>query len=213
MNRKNLFAGLLIILISCECALGASLWRDRNLYATGDALKTGDLLVVRIDDVSRMRFTMTMQSKAMSDISVNPDVNITGFLPKVAADSQSNQSDSTQMATKGDMLFDVAVRVTARAADGTYTVQGTKEYSVNGVASRFTVSGSVDPALVEGRIVRSGNVADFRLSINTTQTGIGLAITRPPLKEGEVPSKELTADEKQKIMIDYLTKMLAELSR
>ena len=40
-----------------------------------------------------------------------------------------------------------------------------------------------------------------------------MAITREPLKENEQPKADLTDAEKQKIIIDYLTKMLGELSK
>jgi hypothetical protein len=38
-------------------------------------------------------------------------------------------------------------------------------------------------------------------------------LQRPPLKENETPKAELTDAEKQKIIIDYLNKMLGELTR
>jgi flagellar basal body L-ring protein FlgH len=202
-----------IFLIFCSSLQSATLWRDRSLYSSGRDLKVGDVVVVRVNDITRMRFNITMNSKSESNVSSNPDVNITGFLPKITADKKTTAADTTELTSKGDLAIDVAAQITARANDGTYTIQGRKEYSFNGVASRFDVSGTLDPALLNGRVIRSSDVVNFRLVIATTKQGIGINIQRPPLAAGETPKAELTDTEKQQIILDYINKMLNELSR
>ena len=191
----------------------ATTWREKSLYTAGSELKAGDVIVVSVGDVTRMTFSMNINSKSASNISSNPDVNITGFLPKVSADKKSTTVDGLDLQGKGNFNIEIAAMITARTPDGKYQVQGTKEYVFNGVSNRFEVSDMVDPAMLNGRSVRSSDVVNFRLSVATSKQGLGIAVQRPPLKDKETPKAELTDAEKQKLIIDYLTKMLSELSR
>jgi flagellar basal body L-ring protein FlgH len=191
----------------------ASLWRDRNIYKSGESIKVGDVITVRIDDLTNLQFSMNSNNRSSSDIASNPDVNITGFLPKISADKKTTTQDKTELSSKGRLTLDIAAQITNRANDGTFAIRGIKEYSFSGVANRFEVSGSVDPALVNGRVVRSGDIVNFRLNISTTKQGLNMNIQRPALKQDETPKAELTNQEKQRIIIDYIDKMLNELTR
>lgn len=209
---KRVLALIILAAITAPVS-AATLWREKSLYSAGQELKVGDVIVVAVADISKMSFSMNMNSKSSSSISSNPDVNITAFLPKVVADKKSTTSDTTELKNKSDLNIEIAAAVIARTPEGKYQIRGTKEYVFNGVSSRFEVSGTVDPAMLNGRTVRSSDVVGFRLVVSGTKEGLGMAITRAPLKEGELPKAELTDAEKQKIIIDYLTKMLGELSR
>jgi flagellar L-ring protein FlgH len=207
--KKALVAYLL--LVTFGCILNAkSIWRDRNPYSSQDDLAVGSVVVVNINDVTDMRFTLSMSNKSTSAVSVNPDMTITGFLPKIASDRKINHDDSTQFAGKGKFTFAVAARVRNRVGN-MLNVAGSRTYAVNGVATVVSVSGLVDPVLLKGRSIDSINVADFNLTITGVKQGI--AIKRTALKKDELASPNLTEEEKQKIIIDYLEKMLGELTR
>lgn len=207
------YAAFIIVVLIAVPSFGASLWREKSLYTAGQQLKTGDVIVIAVDDITRMRFTMNVNSKNSSNVSSTPDVNITGFLPKVSADSKTATADLTDLQGKGDLNIEIAAQVAGQTADGKYQVQGVKEYVFNGVSNRFEVSGIIDPALMNGRSIRSTDVVNFRLGVSGTKEGLNLNIQRPALKPDETPKAELTNDEKQRLIIDYLTKMLSELSR
>jgi flagellar L-ring protein precursor FlgH len=207
--KKALIAYLILVVFGC--ILNAkSIWKDRNPYSSQDDLAVGSVVVVNINDVTDMRFTLSMSNKSTSAVSVNPDMTITGFLPKIASDRKINHDDSTQFAGKGKFSFSVAARVRNRV--GTMlNVAGSRTYAVNGVATVVTVTGLVDPVLLKGRSIDSNNVADFNLTITGVKQGI--TVQRPALKKDETASANLTEAEKQKIIIDYLQKMLGELTR
>ncbi|MGL4368951.1 MAG: flagellar basal body L-ring protein FlgH [Spirochaetota bacterium] len=207
---------LVCFLVLCACALpaaAATVWREKSLYTASTQLAAGDVVVVAVEDITNLRFTMNVESKSASDISSNPDATITGFLPKVSADKKSTTADSSSLQGKGNINIEIAARITARTAEGKYQVEGIKEYLFNGVSTRFEVSGIVDPALMSGRSIRSTDIVNFLLTVSGTKQGLGLNIQRPPLKENDTPNADLTDAEKQRIIIDYLTKMLSELSR
>ncbi len=207
--KKAIIAYLL--LVAFGCLLNAkSLWRDRNPYASEGDINVGAVVLVNIRDISDMTFTISMNDRSDAAVSSNPDMTITGFLPKVSADKKIRSDDSTKFSGKGKMTLSVATRVLEKVGP-LWSVAGSRTYSFNNAATIITVTGLVDPALVKGRSVNSNNVADLTMEIRGVKRGI--AIQRPPVKEGETAKIELTEQEKQRIIIDYLQKMLGELTR
>lgn len=207
--KKALFAYLALVLFGC--ILNArTIWQDRNPYTSEGDIKVGTVVVVNVNDISDMKFTLSMSDKSNSIVSSNPDMTITGFLPKVAMQKKINNDDSTQFAAKSKLAFTVATRVLNKV--GTmFNVAGSRTYTLNGVTNIVTVTGLVDPAMMKGRSIDSSSVADFTLEIRGVKHGIN--IQRPPLKKDEAASSSLTEQEKQAIIIDYLKKMLGELTR
>lgn len=187
-----------------------TIWKDGNPYGSSSDIPVGAVIVVSVSDISDMRFTFSTGNKIASNISSNPDMTITGFLPKVSANRKITNDDSTQFAGKQKLSFSIAVRVLNRAGN-MLNVAGSKTYTFSGVTNIVTVTGLVDPALMKGRAIDSNNVADFTLEIRGVKQGINLQ--RPPLKKDETASANLTEEEKQRIIIEYLKKMLGELTR
>jgi flagellar basal body L-ring protein FlgH len=186
-----------------------SIWRERNVYSSANNIRVGDILIVNVNDISNMRFTLDINSRTTSDISSNPDVTITGFLPKVSANKNLSYRNSTSVSEKGQLNLSIAASVVRRGAGRSYAITGTRTYSFNGTTNTITVSGLIDPFLINGRNVDSSHVVNFRIQIRGR--GEGIPITRPQLKEKETADSALTEQEKQQIIIDYLQKMLAEL--
>lgn len=207
--KKALAAYIVIVLFGC--VLNArTIWKDRNPYTSEGDVRVGTVVVVNVYDVSDMKFTLSMSDKSNSVVSSNPDMTITGFLPKVAMQKKITNDDSTQFQAKGKLAFSVATRVLNRVGP-MLNVAGSRTYTLNGVTNIVTITGLVDPAMMKGRAVDSSSVADFTLEIRGIKQGIN--IQRPPLKKDETASSNLTEQEKQAIIIDYLRKMLGELTR
>jgi flagellar basal body L-ring protein FlgH len=196
-----------------ETITSKTIWNDRNLYTSGTNLKVGDVIVVNINDISQLKFNITFNNDNSYNIISNPDTTITGFLPKISANKKLSSSDKADFSGKGGLNISIASRVVNRLGDGKLTIAGVREYSFNGKINRFVVSGVVDPELVKGRSVLSKNVADFKLEIRGLLERGAINIERPKLNEGEASSTNLNEDEKQKIIIDYLNKMLREINR
>jgi flagellar basal body L-ring protein FlgH len=202
-----------LILTGSIAAFSKTLWRDRNPYSPESTLAMGDILVVQIEDISQIRFQIALTSSNSFNITSNPDANLTGFLPKVSGNKKVDNNDNTNISGRGNMKISVAARVTKKLADGKYEINGIREYSINGVTNRFLVSGVIDPALLRGRSVFSRDIANFRLEIRGVKEGVALDLKRPALKAGEAAKGALTEEEKQKIILDYMQKMIRELSR
>lgn len=214
--KKHLSRAFVVatLALAVTAALQAkTIWIDKNIYSSGENLQVGDVIAVQIDDISQMRFNLSLADNNTASISSNPDANITGFLPKVNANRKINSSGKTEVSGKNTLRVQVGARVARRLPDGKFEINGTREYSFNGSASRLTVSGVIDPGAVKGRTVLSKDIANFRMEVRGFKEAAGMDITRPPLKENENASGSLTEEEKQRIIVDYLNKMLRELSR
>jgi flagellar basal body L-ring protein FlgH len=200
-----------IMLASLIAVLDAkTIWKDRNPYAAEGDVKVGTVIVVSINDISDMKFSVSVSDKSNAAVSSNPDTTITGFLPRVAAQKKISSDENTQFNGKGKLAISIATRVLNRAG-AMLSVAGSRTYTFNGATTIITVTGLVDPALLKGRAIDSNSVADFTLEIRGLKRGIN--IQRPPLKKDEKADSTLTEDEKQKIIVDYLQRMLGELTR
>jgi len=212
----SLKTALIVMVVYFFCAVSAparakTIWRDRNVYSSGENLAVGDILTVNVNDISSLRFDLSLSSSSGSKVSSNPDMTITGFLPKIASGKNISSSDATRFSGKNQLVFSIASTVRNRTRGGKYTIAGARTYSFSGVTSTGSVSGLVDPVLVKGRSVDSGAVADFRIEIQGRKEGITLK--REALKAGEKPEVNLTDEEQRKIIIDYLENMIREITK
>jgi flagellar basal body L-ring protein FlgH len=209
MIRRLVTVLLLIFSVPADLT-SKTLWRDRNIYSTSGQLAAGDVIVVEIRDISSLRFTIDLSNKSNATVATSPDRAITGFLPPVAADKTIKSGNVTDFKGSGKMFFTVASTVTG-VANGRYALTGVRTYAFNGITTSVRVSGTVDSALLQGRSVDSRNVADFRMEVRETREGV--PIVRGPLAEGQSAVLSLTEEEKQRIIVDYLQKILGELTR
>ncbi len=209
----------LVLLVACVLPVaagslwGQSIWQDRNIYASGENLEVGDVLQVQVEDISRMRFNLQLTQDDSFSVSSNPDGNLTPFLPPVQSSRNSQTRNSTAVTGRGNMTIQMAARVTEQLPGGNFRIQGTRTYAFSGIANIFTVTGIVDPVLLKGRMISSADIADMRLDIRGVKEGAGINIQRPPLEEDEAASTTLTEEEKQDIIIDYLQKMIGEITQ
>jgi len=209
MRSRIIF--IMAFIISFSSLQGKTIWVNKNNFASAGNLNVGDIIVVNVLDISAMQFTINLKNTVTSSLSSSPDLTITGFLPKVNGTKAMKSDDTTQFGEKGKFNFTIAAQLQNRTPDGKFTVAGTRVYAINGAASTVTVTGLVDPVLVKGRNVDSDKVANFRIEIRSTREG--LRLQRPALKEGENAQVSLTEAEKQRLIIDYLEKMINELTR
>ena len=109
------------------------------------------------------------------------------------------------------MEMSIAATITGRQDNGHAVIAGSRSYSFNGVLTTVGISGVVDPKYIAGGFVDSGNVANFGIQITGRREG--LTIRPPQLEEGGTASAQLSEEEKQRIIRDYLEKIIRELTR
>ena len=188
-----------------------TIWVERNLYSSGDNLSVGDIITVTIHDVSQLQFDVVAKHSIAGSVESNPDVNITGFFPKVNGNKSVKNNDGLNYSEKRKMSFSVGARVQNIDQTGKLVLTGSRVYSFNGSSNVVTINGIVDSAKVRSASVDSSDMADFRLVINTTAEG--MRIQRPPLAADEKGELNLTEQEKRNMLIRYFEQMINLLEK
>ena len=202
--------GLLIIICLMVSGLFArSIWQDRNLYNPNANLRIGDIIVVSVEDTSNLNFSVSFDNDNSFTISSNPDKSLTGFLPKISSDRTTTTGNKNQFQSRGSASLEIAATITRRAGRN-YVITGVRSYIFQGLRNQIQVTGIVSPALIHGNKIKSNRIANFTMQISGTRQGI-INLKRDPLKKDEKANVKLTETEKQRIIIEYLQKMLREL--
>ncbi len=188
-----------------------TIWVDRNPYATPGVLQGGDIVVVKIDDISNLRFNVELGRTSDADVSSEPDQTITGFLPRANARSSFNKQENTRLRGRGNLNISIAARVLNRAGERNYAIAGSKTYTLDGNTHIISISGIISPASMDGMEIDSNRVADFTLEVQSIRQGFNLQRDAPG--EDENATAELTEAEKQRIIVDYLNRILSELTQ
>ncbi len=207
---------LLLILLTLTIPVyiySKTIWKDINIYASGAGLNIGDIITVNVSDLSKLKFSMTHTDDKSFNIISNPDSNLTPFLPRISSNKNKKDNDKSSFTGTGSLTISIAAQITEKTNDGKFRIAGIREYVFNGIINRFRVGGVIDPALLKGRTVQSKEVAGFILDIRGITEKGAIFIQRPGVKEGESSATKLTEQEKQDIIIDYLNKMLNELTK
>ncbi len=202
---------LTIALIIVPALYADTIWKDKNIYTAQDTIKVGDIFTVAITDISQMRFTLTLVNNDAFTVTSTPDGNITPFLPQVNANKKATKNNSTNLQHRGNITLYIAATVQQRLDNGNFRIAGTKTFSFSGVTTVFNVTGIVNPASIKGGTINSSDIANLALQIQGVKEGV--QIIRQPLKEGETASPTLTEQEKQQIIIQYLQRILGELTQ
>jgi len=153
-----------------------------------------------------------LTSKNTDDVSVesNPDMTITGFLPKASGGRKIKSNETGKFSIKNKIGFFIATQIQS-IQDGKLTVSGSRVYALNGVVNNVTVSGIVDQALLTGRDIESSNVANFQMQVSGKRQLMNLQFQ--PLTPDGKASAELTEQQKQQLIIEYLQKIISEQER
>lgn len=200
-----------IALIIGTTVYGDSIWKDKNIYTAQDTIKVGDIFTVAITDISQMRFTLTLANNDAFTVASTPDGNITAFLPPVNANKKATKNNTTNLQHRGNITLHIAATIQQKLENGNFRISGSKTFSFSGVTTVFNVTGIINPASIKGGTINSSDIANLVLQIQGVKEGV--TITRQPLKEGETASPTLTEQEKQQIIIQYLERILGELTQ
>lgn len=208
---KKILLIITVFLTAGVSLRAATIWVDRDIYIADRNLKVGDIIVVNVRDFSKLKFDIALNNNSTSRVESNPDVTITGFLPKVSANRNIKNNESTGFTGNSKIDLAIASRVVELLANGNTVISGSRTYSFNGVTNTFSVAGVVDPKHVSGGLIDSEYVADFRIQITGRKEG--LTIRKNQIGPDQTASPELTEAEKQQIIIDYLEKIIRELTK
>lgn len=166
--RTVRLAIVLLCLLGMMPAGAESLWSPdfKGYLGGGPGLAAGDVIVVEIDASSSLSFSASnTDSKTLTlEFSGGETGNLFSFLPQV----RTGGSQSTKGKEELSLVTQIPVVVAAVGADGRAQVQGSRAISVEGKEESITVSGRVDPAMVDAkRRIPLSLLTDARLVYRT----------------------------------------------
>ncbi len=207
---RNFHLIILIVFLS-SFVQAATIWQDRDIYSTDKNLKIGDVIIINVKDFTKMKFDVALKNNTSSDISSNPDVTITGFLPKISSNKNIKNNEATTFNGNSKIEIAIASRVTEKQNNGFSVINGVRIYTFNGVTNTIIVTGIIDPKLLNAGSIDSDHIADFRIQITGRKEG--LTIRKGQIAADGKVDINLTEPEKQQIVIDYLEKIIRELTK
>jgi len=200
----------LLSLSCCFPIFAATIWQDKNNYTVSGKFAVGDIIVINVRDVSTIQFELTSQNTDNVSVESSPDITITGFLPKAAGGRKIKGDETGKFSAKSKIGFSIAAQV-QNVQDGKLAVSGSRAYVLNGVVNSVTISGIVDQALLVGRGVDSSDVANFQMQVSGKRQLMNLQFQ--PLEADGQASGQLTEQQKQQLIIEYLQKIISEQER
>jgi len=207
---------LTVLAVSFASLSGEDLWVDHNPYSSAGSIRTGTILKLVVEEPIKAEYEYNRKLDENATIKITPDKSITDFLPPADTDKSITGKDKVKIKAKGLLSFRMAVTVTAKNEGGTLKIRGGRSiaYESGRARQRITVSGSVNRQDVSAnRIVHSSEVADLAIVIVGSpipQTD-NIRMKQIPGSGGTMqPKAELSEEEKQRLLLDYLNRLLGE---
>ncbi len=193
------------------------LWVDQNPYVSRSFVKEGVVLKLLVDEPVRMEYSYENTGDHSTTIKLVPDKKITDFLPEVSVDNSRTKKSQKKIRTRGSLKFRMAVTVTSRNENtveftGNRTVA--QEQGDQQMVVRVTGKVNLQDITRKGEL-RSADVADLALLVRGApvppDAGIQMKQT-PGAEPGEpaTPSASLSEEEKQRLLLEYLNRILGE---
>ena len=153
------------MMLATATAMGAqSLWVPTfdGFISGSSAIGVGETLIVVLDTKTSLSYKASyIDSKQIQiELSGGDAGNLFDFLPS----GNTSSNDSISGGSEINLASAIAVRVLRVDESGSLFISGTRSISMGGAAETITVSGGVDPNLVEdGNRVAASAVSDLRL--------------------------------------------------
>lgn len=181
---KTARIAIALLLLSGLAAGAESLWSPdfKGYLSGGGSLAAGDVLVVEIDASSSLSFSASnTDSKNLTlEFSGGESGNLFSFLPQVRTGGAQSAKGKEELSLRTQ----VPAVVLQVGADGRAQVQGSRTISVEGKEESITVSGLVDPRLVDSkRRIALSQLAGARLVYRTFLRPSRETLTQRDLQE------------------------------
>lgn len=195
------------------------LWEDKNPYGISIELREGEILKLQIREPMVVDYLLEGDLMDEVQIKMVPDSKLFEFLPPADDTRTITEKKDARIRSRGRLVMDLAVTIqNIDQNTGTVTFSGTKllAYQQGTARQAVQVTGRINAGdIMPGKTVHSSRVADLQVVI---QGGPDAQRDNIPMKQnpGEnpgdppQPSAELSDAEKQRILLEYLNRILGE---
>ena len=215
--QRFTWAAGVVGLVSLLSISAADLWEDHNPYSEFGPLENGTVLKLTVDEPFDILYEYEQDRDDRLTIKMKPDGKITPFLPPADTDKSSTGKARVRVRARSRLKFRVAVAVTGISPAKTVTFAGRRvlAFEAGKAVQQLEVRGSVHLGDISARrMMRSNDAANLEIVISGAPVRGNREL---PMKQkaGEaggppVPTAEISEPEKQRLLLEYLNRILGE---
>ncbi|MBR31013.1 MAG: hypothetical protein CMN77_06840 [Spirochaetaceae bacterium] len=227
-QRKSLIITILVaslavllfpFLLKSGLLSAEDLWQDKNPYGISIELREGEILKLQIREPMVVDYLLEGDLTDEVQIKMVPDSKLFEFLPPADDTRTITEKKDARIRSRGRLVMDLAVTIQSIDQNtGTVTFSGTKllAYQQGTARQAVQVTGRINAGdIMPGKTVHSSRVADLQVVIqggpDAQRDNIQMK-QNPGENPGDPPqpSAELSDAEKQRILLEYLNRILGE---
>lgn len=202
-----------------------SLWIDSNPYSIGqEGMKVGSVIRVVLKEGIKAEYTYEAAKDEGLTIKSAPDKKLVPEIMGYNTDRSIAAKNHGKEKSNSKILGAMAVQVIEITPEGMLIVSGTRETTYEKGKSSLKLTGKVSPSDIRGNSILSDYVADLKLEYKAAPIAKELTDPNVQLKPALAPNgkpiigpdgeplqkAELSENEKQKIILKNIRKMLGE---
>lgn len=209
---KVFYVAIITIFISSTLQ-SQTLWEDHNPYDSSPVLSAGTILKIEVDEPVKIEYEFVDNRDLSTSVKLVPDKTITDFLKPVDSSRSIVTKNKGRVISKNRVVFDMAVNVTGDISKEVVTFSGSKTLAMESgkQQQQIQIQGRVLKSDISSdRKIKSKNVSDLVISIRGAP--IPVSANLPVKNEDGVSVAKISEAEKQKLIMDYINKVLGESS-
>ncbi len=198
-----------------------SLWRDTSIYDS--KLVSGDVIKVKVEEIFHIKIDSKWDVGNKTKLSLSPDTKILPFLSPSTQSKNRHQNTQAKYRMKDTLNFQLqAVIGTPKKGSKLYPIQAKKSILMNSKPTQITLSGLINSKYVKNNTIKSIHIVNLKLNIQTQPSfsqdnSIVLKSPRPEEiidPKNPPPDKaKLSEQEKQRILLKYIQKIVGQLNQ
>ncbi len=189
------------------------LWKPHNPYSSHSRLRAGSVIKVKISEPVDLEFEYEDTGSSDTEVKTNP-VIWPADLPVTDIEKNIAGSRKKHLKVKTRMNFTMAVQISGITPEGNAELSGTRQvfYEAGNVRFEVRFAGTADlNDITRDNRIKSEDIAGLVLQVTGKPVTPGKGITLKTDAEGKV-SADLSEEEKQQLLLEYLNRVLGEAS-
>lgn len=209
---------IVILFLFITSLYSQSIWEDSNPYSTGQNLKIGSIIKVEFKDNFQSEYFYESNKDDTHTIKNAPDKKIIPEMTGYHSDRSIAQKGNGKSKSKNKIIGTMSAIISEKDEEtGNYVLSGTRTAQMDDQLYELKVSGVISSSdLKENKTVSSESIANLKLELRTSP--VKKSLTDPDIQmksykdrsQKDIPKAEVSDEEKQKILLKNMKRMLGE---
>lgn len=213
----SLLKQLILFSFVCYPLLAESFWQDGNPFSSQKSIQEGTTIKVLIKDKILTLYEYESHKDDKHTIKTAPDKKIVADLMGFHSDRSIAGVSNGKAKSTGKIIGSLAVRVKEKdEISNTFVLEGFKTMNFDGQIYQLKLSGIASAQNLKNSVIESDSIANLKIEFQGKPRQKIINDPKISLKEykdrdGTIVRKaRLSEEEKQKIILDYMKRMLGE---